>query len=137
MVKRDYLALTAMQARQLADALQASHQSGCGVMTGRQMAEQVDIPPALAHVRIYVRKHQDKPGYYSSLGHLAGGSWAGDVAETLGGVSGTLGTAGLVAGLAGPPGWAGTAALETGAAVTGAAAGVLAAGDQVYEALTG
>ena len=108
-MNRDYVALTAMQARQLSDALQSSQRqhrqrSGSGAMTGRQMAEQIDIPPALAHVRVYVRKHQDKPGYYTSLDHLAGGSWAGDAAETLGGVSGALGTAGLVAGLAGPPG---------------------------------
>ena len=135
-----YLKVTRRQADQLAQALRFARQqqAGEGPFNGR-VAEQQDIPAALHHVRLYVQKDVStgRAGFYTTMGEMAGGSWAGDAADALGGVSGALGTAGLVAGLAGPPGWAGTAVLETGAAVTGAAAGALAAGDHIYEALAG
>jgi hypothetical protein len=72
-----YLALTATQHRQLRDALQerrrnALRQSGSGVHSGRGMFEQQDMPQGLHNVRIYVRKHGDKPGYYTSLAAMAG-----------------------------------------------------------------
>ena len=120
-----YLKVTRRQAEQLSQALRFARQqqAGEGPFNGR-VAEQQDTPAALHHVRLYVQKDTNtgRAGFYTTMGEMAGGSWAGDAADALGGVSGALGTAGLVAGLAGPPGWAGTAALETGAAELQAAA---------------
>ena len=75
MAKRsdNYLAVTATQARHLADALRACRhaQRGAGPLDG-SMAEQEDVPAALRRVRLFVRKHGERPGYYTTLADLAG-----------------------------------------------------------------
>ena len=67
-----YLAITATQARHLRDALEDARrgQRGAGPLDGR-MAEQEDVPAALRRVRLFVRKHGDQPGYYTTLADLA------------------------------------------------------------------
>jgi hypothetical protein len=105
-----YLALTATQHRQLRDALQERRrhtlkQSGGGVHSGRGMFEQQDMPQGLQHVRIYVRKHGDKPGYYTSLAAMAGesrsqvGGAAGSALDRIGDAA--LGASGVLGGVAG------------------------------------
>ena len=69
----NYLAVTATQARHLREVLQQARrgQRGAGPLDGR-MAEQEDVPAALRRVRLFVRKHGDRPGYYTTLADLAG-----------------------------------------------------------------
>ena len=137
--KHKYLAVTATQARQLEQALQHARraQRGDGLHSGRGMMEQQDVPEALYRVKIFVRKYQSQPGYYTTLGDMAGAG-KGSVLDRFSGAA--LGVSGALTGLAGLSAATGVglpAAVAEGTLAAGlAGVGGLAAGaDRIVDAL--
>ena len=137
--RHKYLAVTATQARQLEQALQHARraQRGAGPHSGRHMMEQQDVPEALYRVKVFVRKYQDQPGYYTTVGDMAGGG-QGSVLDRISNAS--LGASGALTGLAGLSAVTGVglpAAVAEGtlAAGLGAVGGFAAGADKIADAL--
>eukprot|EP01043_Picozoa_sp_COSAG02_P011133 COSAG02_NODE_405_length_23022_cov_14.617764_17_plen_148_part_00 len=141
----NYLAITPTQHRQLSETLQSARrqamtQHGAGLHSGRGMYEQQDMPQGLHHVRVYVRKHGDRPGYYTTLAHMAdpqGGGGEGSALDRFG--SAALGASGVVAGAAGLSAATGiglpASIVEGGlAAGLGAVGGIAKGADMLFDA---